>query len=101
MKLTRIVLTLTLAAIFAGSALAQAPTVGGLLNNYSFTLPGFPNYGIAQGSIFDIFGTNFGTAVIPLQNPPLQTTLGGISVSVTVNGTTTQPLLYFVSPTQI
>src|ERR1019366_7849618 len=42
--------TLALAGIFAGNALGQAPTVGGLLNNYSNTLPGLPNYGIAQGS---------------------------------------------------
>jgi uncharacterized protein (TIGR03437 family) len=93
--------TLVCTSICAGTALAQTPSVGGLLNNYSFTLPGLPNYGIAQGSIFDIFGTNLASTTTPLQNPPLQTTLDGVAITVTVNGTTTQPLIYFLSPGQI
>ncbi|MFN7992788.1 MAG: hypothetical protein U0Q18_04270 [Bryobacteraceae bacterium] len=93
--------TLVLVSLLTGTALAQTPSVGGLLNNYSFTLPGLPNYGIAQGSIFDIFGTNLASTTTGLQNPPLQTTLEGTSISVTVNGTTTQPLIYFVSAGQI
>jgi uncharacterized protein (TIGR03437 family) len=93
--------TLAIAGIFAGSALGQTPTVGGLLNNYSFTLPGLPSYGIAEGSIFDIFGTNLSSTTIPLQGPPLKTTLNGVTIAVTVNGTTTNPLIYFLSPGQI
>ena len=54
MRSTRLICAL--ACAFAPIAFAQAPTVSGLLNNYSYTLPGLPNYGIAQGSIFDIFG---------------------------------------------
>jgi uncharacterized protein (TIGR03437 family) len=99
MKFAGFVLALT--GIFAGSALAQAPTVGGLLNNYSFILPGLPNYGIAQGSIFDVFGTNLSSTTTPLQNAPLKSTLDGVTINVTVNGTTTNPLIYFLSPTQI
>jgi uncharacterized protein (TIGR03437 family) len=93
--------SLALAGIFAGNALGQMPTVGGLLNNYSFTLPGLPNYGIAEGSIFDIFGTNLASTTLPLQGPPLKTTLSGVTIAVTVNGTTTNPLIYFLSPGQI
>ena len=93
--------TLALAGIFAGSALGQAPTVTGLLNNYSNTLPGLPNYGIAQGSIFVIYGTSFSSTQIGLQAPPLKTTLNGVSIAVTVNGTTTNPLFYYLFPTQI
>ncbi|MGA2741985.1 MAG: hypothetical protein ABSG65_31660 [Bryobacteraceae bacterium] len=92
--------TLALAGIFAGSALAQTPTVGGLLNNYSYTLPGLPNYGIAEGSIFVIYGTNFSSANTPLQSPP-PPTLNGVTINVTVNGTTTHPLFYYLYPTQI
>jgi uncharacterized protein (TIGR03437 family) len=92
--------TLALAGIFAGNALGQAPTVGGLLNNYSYTLPGLPNYGIAQGSIVAIFGTNFSSTNVSA-SLPLQTTLNGVTINVTVNGTTTQPLIYFVGPGQI
>jgi uncharacterized protein (TIGR03437 family) len=94
--------TLALAGIFAGDAHGQAPTInaGGIVNNFSNTLPGLPNYGIAEGSIFSIYGTNFSSTNVggPL---PLQTTVGGVSLSVKVNGTTTSPLIYFVSPTQI
>jgi uncharacterized protein (TIGR03437 family) len=93
--------TLALAGIFAGAALGQTPTVGGLLNNYSFTLPGLPNYGIAEGSIFDIYGTNMASAATSLQNPPLQSTLNGVTIDVTVNGTITHPLFYFLSADQI
>jgi len=93
--------TLALAGIFAGHALGQAPTVTGLLNNYSNTLPGLPNYGIAEGSIFVIYGTNFSSTQIGLQPPPLQTTLNGVTIAVTVNGTITHPLFYYLFPTQI
>jgi uncharacterized protein (TIGR03437 family) len=92
---------LALAGILAGSALGQTPTVGGLLNNYSYTLPGLPNYGIAEGSIFDIFGTNLAASTVPLQAPPLKSTLDGVTINVTVNGTTTNPLIYFLSAGQI
>src|ERR1700685_246650 len=92
--------TIALAGIFAGSALGQTPTVTGLLNNYSNTLPGLPNYGIAQGSIFVIYGTSFSTTTTPLQSPP-PATLGGVTINVTVNGTATTPLFYYLFPTQI
>jgi uncharacterized protein (TIGR03437 family) len=93
--------TLALAGIFAGSAFAQTPTVTQLANIYSWTLPGLPNYGTARGSIFAIFGANLSSTTVPLQAAPLQTTLSGVSLSVKVNGATTQPLLYYLSPTQI
>lgn len=93
--------TLAVAGILAGNALGQIPTVTGLLNNYSNTLPGLPNYGIAQGSIFVIYGTSFSSSQIGLQAPPLQAKLNGVTISVTVNGTTTSPLFYYLYPTQI
>jgi uncharacterized protein (TIGR03437 family) len=71
------------------------------MNNYSYIPAAVPNYGIAQGSIFDIFGTGLASDTTDLQSTPLQTTLNGVTVSVTVNGVTTHPPLYFVSPTQI
>ena len=92
--------TLALAGIFAGNALGQAPTVGGLLNNYSNTLPGLPNYGIAEGSIFVIYGTNFSSTNVSA-TLPLQSTLNGVTINVTVNGTTTHPLFYYLFSTQI
>ena len=92
--------TLALAGIFASHALGQAPTVGGLVNNYSNTLPGLPNYGIAECSIFVIYGTNFSSTNVSA-SLPLQSTLNGVTINVTVNGTTTHPLFYYLFSTQI
>src|ERR1035438_6606257 len=80
--------------MFAASSVAQQPVITGLLNNYSFVQPGLPNYGIAQGSIFDIFGTNLAGGYTPLQSVPLTTTLLGVSANVMVNGVTFPLILY-------
>ncbi len=90
--------------LLAGTASAQ-PKVNSVLNNYSYTLPGLPNYGIAQGSLFVVFGTGIGPAQTPslpdLSKTALTTSLNGAGVSITVNGTTVQAPLYYVSATQI
>jgi hypothetical protein len=89
-----------LAALSMPAAFAQ-PKIFRVENNYSYILPGMPNYGIAQGSIFDIFGSGLATATSELQSVPLPKTLNGASVNVTVNSITTQPILYYVSDGQI
>jgi uncharacterized protein (TIGR03437 family) len=78
---------------FTGAAKVQ--------NNYSNILPGMPSYGIAQGSIFDLYGIGLATATSNLQSVPLPTVLNGTSVNITVSGTTTHAILYYVSPPQI
>lgn len=96
-----------LAALFTTGVYAQPKifltTTGAAKaqNNYSNILPGMPSYGIAQGSIFDLYGIGLATATSNLQSVPLATTLNGTSVAVTVNGATTQAILYYVSPSQI
>lgn len=92
--------SVVLGALFAAVALAQ-PAITKLQNNYSYILPGLPNYGIAQGSIFDIFGTNLSGTTTALLSVPLQTTVSGVSATVTVNGVVTRPIFYYLSPTQI
>lgn len=77
------------------------PSVLALENNYSGTKPGLPNYGISPGSLFVIFGSNLATTTNTSETFPLTQQLNGTSVSVTVNGTTTQPTLYYILPTQI
>jgi uncharacterized protein (TIGR03437 family) len=103
-KIRHMLFAVTAASLMAGMASAQ-PRVNSVLNNYSFTLPGLSNYGIAQGSLFAIFGTGVGPAQTPtlpdLSTTSLSTTLNGVSVSVTVNGTTVSAPLYYVSATQI
>jgi uncharacterized protein (TIGR03437 family) len=78
-----------------------APTINSVLNNYSYTLPSSPNYGIAQGSIFVIFGAQLSNATTSLQSVPLGTTLQAVTVTATVGGVTKQAFLYYVTPTQI
>jgi uncharacterized protein (TIGR03437 family) len=85
---------------FTGSLRAQTIVLGKLLNNYSYISPGLPNYGIAQGSIFRILGTNLAESTAS-QGVPLQTTFSGVTVAVTVSGVTTQAIPYFVSTGQI
>jgi uncharacterized protein (TIGR03437 family) len=100
MKTLRVMAGFTL---FAAVAAAQAPSIatGGVLNNYSYMQQGLPSYGIAQGSIFSIFGTNLAASASSLQSVPLSTALNNVSVKVTVGGTTTNAILYYVSPTLI
>jgi uncharacterized protein (TIGR03437 family) len=98
--------SITLQYYTYGAASAPAgPAITGVQNNYSFILPGLPNYGIAPGSIFIITGTdlaNPGPAVLQSSAPPgIQTTLNGASISVTVGGVTTHPAMYYAIPTQI
>lgn len=94
-----------LAAVFTvltgATAMAQQPRIDQLQNNYSYLLPDNPNYGIAQGSIFIIKGSNLANTTTALQNPPLQTSLNGVSARVTVNGASTDVIWYYVTPNQL
>ena len=95
---TRIVLLLA----FPSFALAQAPpNIVAIQNNYSYTLPFSPNYGIAQGSIFVVLGSNLAPSATGLQSTPLTTNLNGVTMTVTVGLTVTHPILYYVTPAQI
>jgi uncharacterized protein (TIGR03437 family) len=77
---------------------AQLPSVTGIVNPASNIPAGFPNYGVAQGSIFVAYGSNLGPAtLVSAPTLPLPTTagLGGTSIAITVGGTTvTAPMVY-------
>lgn len=62
-------------------------------SNYSYILPGLPNYGIVQGSIFVLHGTNLSNASTGVQSVPLKTVLEGVTGSVTVSGQTKAVIL--------
>ncbi len=84
--------------------LAQAPSVspGGIVNHFSYALPGMPNASIAQGSIFDVYGSNIGPVTLTqAQGFPLPTAISGSSVQVTMGSTTVDVLLFYVAQNQI
>jgi len=100
MKLPLLLKMIAGMAIITGALFAQ-PRIDQVQNNYSYLLPGNPNFGIAEGSIFIIKGANLANGSTDLQNPPLQTTLNGVSANATVSGTTTKVLLYYITPGQL
>src|SRR5258708_14662606 len=85
--------------------MAQQPSIAAIQNNYSYTLPTVPNYGIAPGSLFVIYGSNLSTVTTPvLQSsaaPGVPLSLNGVSVSIAVNNVIVPVPLYYVSATQI
>lgn len=95
------VIALFAAAAKAGQIARTQNNAGAVFNNYSLITPGMPNYGVAQGSIVQIYGTGLTLATSTLQSVPLPTTLNGTTVNITVNGVTTHGILYYVSPNQI
>jgi uncharacterized protein (TIGR03437 family) len=82
----------------ASSGLAVvAATPPQVYNNYSFVPPGAPNHVVAQGSIIAIKNSLGPADFSPLQATPVAG-YGGVTINVTVNGTTTQVLNYYVGP---
>ena len=103
-----------LPAIAADSNDSSLPAITAVLNNYSYLLPDNPNYGIAPGSLFVIFGSGLATPGAPavLQDSSkkdpvtgaavgLPLTLNNASIAVTVSGLTVHPALYYATATQI
>ncbi len=89
-----------------GGVAPGAPTISRIQNNYSNIGSGLPNYGIAPGTLFVIYGTGLAnpTARPVLQSsaaPGIPTSLNGASITVTVNGVTTQPGIYYAIANQI
>src|SRR5260221_8272765 len=84
--------------LFASLSFAK-PTIAtdGIVSAASYLPSGFPNSGIAQGSIFIVFGSGMGPSAIVYNNPPfpLQKQLSGTSIKATVGGTTVDaPMIY-------
>ena len=75
---------------------------GGVLNAASYAPIGAPNGGVARGSIFSVFGTNFGPAAgIQVSSFPLQNTLGGVSLNIVQGETTVAAIPIYVNGSQI
>jgi uncharacterized protein (TIGR03437 family) len=86
------------------AALAQ-PVINVAFSTAVARGPGLPGSGIAQGSIFGIYGTGLGpNAGVAAAGFPLPTTLGGASgtsVAVTVGGTQVSAIMLYAGANQI
>jgi uncharacterized protein (TIGR03437 family) len=90
--------------IMAALPLAAQPMIraqAGVVNAASYSSPGLPNSGIAQGSVFVVIGTNLGPASAVYANFPLSPVLAGTSAQLTINGSTVAPLPLYTSATQV
>ena len=78
---------------------AAAPSIASLQNAASNIVLGQPNFGIAQGSIFALYGANFGPAtLVEASALPLPTTLAETSVTVTQgNNVFDVPMVFVVN----
>lgn len=86
----------------AVAALAQPVISYTAINAASYRAAGMPGTGIAQGSIFTIFGTGIGPATgLNATTLPLQTTLGDTSVAVTVAGSQVAAVMLYAGAYQI
>ena len=74
----------------------------GVVNAASFAGPGMPNSPIAQGAIFNVFGSGMGPATLVQSSGfPVPTSLAGTSMTVTVGSVTVKPLILYTSDAQI
>ena len=94
------------AALVVTQAVGQQPAIAqnGIRNAASYALPGLPNYGVAQGSIFVVFGTNLGPAkLVQASSFPLPTSngLSGTSIKITVGGTTVDAIMLYTLTSQV
>ena len=95
---------LTVILLSAPSVFAANPAIAasGVKNAASYADPALPHGAIAQGSIFNVFGSNMGpTSLAYASTLPLPTTLSGTQVSVTVNGATAQCFMIYTSAGQV
>ncbi len=102
-KRTAGILVAAVAGLAAQPVFAQAPFIvyRGVLNAASFMPAGLPGGPIAQGSIFTIFGAHLGPASSPSLSYPLQTTLGGVSITVSNATASVDAIPIYVSPSQL
>lgn len=89
-----------------GGTTSTGPNITGVVNNYSYIPTGFPNSGIAPGTIMLIFGSDMSQqpAQVALNTtvaPGLPQKWEGATLSVTVGSTSVTPAIYYATPTQI
>jgi uncharacterized protein (TIGR03437 family) len=95
--------TLTTFMLMSGSLLGQfVPQVTSVANSASYAISGQNSFGIAQGSIFVVFGYGIGPNQLQQATTyPLPTTLGGTSVKITVGKVSWNAIMVYTSGFQI
>jgi uncharacterized protein (TIGR03437 family) len=110
MKVLRFVVPVLLAAGVAGgqavsSVVNAASNIPGTITNVAnaTSAAGLPNSGIAQGSIFIVYGSSLGPATLTTDPNPFQDmNVGGTSMAVTAaNGAVINIPMYYASGTQV
>src|SRR5258706_5097371 len=89
---------------FTSALTSAAPVIakGAIYNNASYARDGALNRGIAQGSVFAVFGKGLGPATLAqVQSFPLGKELAGTSVRVTMSGAPFDAYPLYVSDGQI
>ncbi len=82
----------------SGVMLGQ-PTItpNSVVNAASYAGPGLPNYGVAQGGTFILKGNSLGAkGIVTATAFPLQTSMGGTSMKITIGGTSVDALMVYV-----
>ncbi len=90
--------------LFASMSFAANPVIAtdGVVSVASYLPSGFPNSGIAEGSLFVVFGSGLGPSSLQrLTGFPIPTQVGGTSIQATVNGTTVDCLMIYSSAGQV
>ncbi len=93
-----------LTSFISSAVFAQRPEIApdGILNVASYTPSALPGGGIAQGSIFAIFGSGLGPSTLrQIGSYPLPKTLDGTSVQITANGKSTAAPMIYTSSGQV
>lgn len=100
--MTRRLFQLILFTAAGASAWAQ-PRIAtdGVRNSASYSPAGFVNTGIAEGSLFTIFGEGLGPDTLQQASVPLPKTLAGTSVHVSAAGQNIDAFLFYVSAHQL
>ncbi len=93
---------LLLAFCLTGLPCLAVPIISPGVNSGSLMVPGLPQYGVARGSLFVVFGVDMGPAVLVSASVfPLTTELVGTSVQVTVESVTVDCLMVYTSSGQL
>jgi len=91
-------------SLFAVCRAGTQPAIeaNGVVNAASLIRSGFPNSGIAQGSLFLIRGRDLGPAELEtFAGLPKPASLAGTSVRIAAGGTAVDALLYYTSSSQV